>query len=120
DDHLAGRKAEIHLPDQLQYVRKLIEKPDVDESVFRPAVNQVNVDTHPPLRLVVHLDDAREDVTPLDHSKANSRSAFRPKAALFYSRSESSPPAEIPQLPDTSDLELRASRPQAALCIHDM
>ena len=73
DDQLAGGEAEIHLADQLEHVGQLVEEPDVDQGEFRAAVDQVDVHPHPALRLVVHLDHAREDVTPLDHSKTSSR-----------------------------------------------
>ena len=67
DDHLARGQAIIHLPDQLQHVGQLVEEADVDQGEFRPAINQIDVDAHPALRLVVHLENAREHVTPLDH-----------------------------------------------------
>ena len=73
DDHLAGGEAEVHLPDQLEHVGQLVEEADVDQGVLRAAVDQVDVHPHPALRLVVHLDHAREDVTPLDHSPGSSR-----------------------------------------------
>ena len=67
DDQLAGREAEVHLPDQLQDVGQLVEEADVDQGVFRAAVDQVDIDPHPAASLVVHLDHAGEQEMPLNH-----------------------------------------------------
>ena len=67
DDQLAGREAEVHLPDQFQHVGEFVEEADVDQGVLPAAVDQVDIDPHPAPGLVVHLDHAGEEVVPLDH-----------------------------------------------------
>jgi hypothetical protein len=69
DDQLARREAEIHLPDQLQHVGEFIQESHVDEGKFGAAVDEVDVHPHPAPRLVVHLQYARKDITPLDHAE---------------------------------------------------
>ncbi len=66
-DQLAGREAEVHLPDQLEHIGQLVQKADVDQRVLGASVDQVDVDTHPAAGLVVHLDHAGEHVIPFDH-----------------------------------------------------
>ncbi len=92
DDHLAGGQAEIHLPDQFQHVGQLVEESDVDQGEFGTAIDQVDVHTQAPPRLVVHLQDAGKQVTPLDHAEVGSYKMrcpdrYRPAGRyLFYGK----------------------------------
>ena len=68
-DHLAGGQAEIHLPDQFQDVGELVEEADVDQGVFGPAVDQINVNPQAPSGLDIHLDHPRKNVATLNHAR---------------------------------------------------
>ena len=69
EDHLAVREVELELADQFEDVDQVVEESHVDQGVLAPAVDQVDVHTHPAAGLIVHLDDAGEQIQPLGHIK---------------------------------------------------
>ena len=86
DDQLAGRQAEIHLADQLEHVRELIEEADVDRGELGAAVDEVDVHTQSTTGLVVHLQHARKDITPLDHAEFGLSMRVRDRFGLQFAR----------------------------------
>src|SRR5207249_12139716 len=82
DDHLAGRQAEVHAADQVDDLVHGVEVADVDEQPFAAAVDEVEVDAQAAAGLVVHLDDAGEQVFASEHGGTYLRRApAAPQAA---------------------------------------
>jgi hypothetical protein len=69
DDHFAGGQVEIHQPDQLDNLRNGVQVADIDEQEFAAAVDKLDIDPQPAAGLVVHLNDVRKKVLPLQHDR---------------------------------------------------
>ena len=80
DEGPAGREGEIELTDHLHDLVDGLGVADVDEHPVAVVINQIDVATDPPARLVVHLDDTGENRAALEHRKSGraGRCCLRP------------------------------------------
>ena len=70
DQPPAGREGEVELADHLHDLVDGLGVADVDEHPVAVVINEIDVATDPPARLVVHLDDTGENRAALEHRKS--------------------------------------------------
>src|SRR5262249_54183757 len=91
-DHLAVRQVEVHQADQLDDLVDGLLQADVDEEELAAAVDEIDVDAEGTARLVVHLDDVREDVFAWEHGRGPARRGVPAGGMIGAARADSSGP----------------------------
>src|SRR5262245_7706618 len=79
DDHLARGQVKVHATDDVDDLFDGFKIADVDEEELAAAVDQVHIDAEASPGLIVHLDDMREQILPLEHDAVRSGAMKMPR-----------------------------------------